>query len=231
MCITNRDFYDAKAKTYSIDDNEAIFRFKKAAEFTPLLKDDVVLDIGCKFGILRDDIKRHQKQIIYHGIDISKEVIKRIKNIGDDHFYVADITHGLPFNDKVFDVVFMLEVLEHVENPSLCLREIRRVLKPQGRLILSVPNPYCWEEILGNICNIPENEGHISAWTPQLMNTLSRFCGFKVEKRTGTFMRIPFTRRILRNKYMIIHTNFIFFARSFIYVLSSTNFDKPIEKF
>jgi SAM-dependent methyltransferase len=230
MHIKKQDFYDAKAKTYDIGDNEAIFRFKKAVEFAPLLKDDVVLDIGCKFGVLRDHIRKRQKRIIYHGIDISTEVIKRTENVGDDHFYVADITHGLPFDDKVFDMVFMLEVLEHVENPSLCLREIRRVLKPQGKLILSVPNPYCWEEIYGNICNKAENEGHIAGWTPQLMNTLSRFCGFKIKKRTGTFMRIPFSRRILRKSYMIVHTNFIFFARSFIYVLSRGAYDKPLEK-
>ena len=220
MHIKKRDFYEAKAKTYDISDHEAIFRFKKAVGFAPLSKDDVVLDIGCKLGVLRDHIRKRQNRISYHGIDISVEVMKRIENMGDDHFYVADITHGLPFNNKVFDVVFMLEVLEHVENPSLCLREIRRVLKPQGQLILSVPNPYCWEEIFGNVCNKPENEGHISGWTPQLMNTLSRFCGFKIKKRTGTFLRIPFTRRILRNKYMIVHTNFMFFARSFIYALS-----------
>ncbi len=220
MHINKRDFYETKAKTYSTTDHEAIFRFKKTVGVVPLLKNYVVLDIGCKFGILRDQIRKCQKQLIYYGIDISTEVLKGTENEVDDHFCVADIMDGLPFEDNMFDVVFMLEVLEHVENPSFCLREIRRVLKPQGQLILSVPNPYCWEEIFGNILNKPENEGHISGWTPQLMNTISNFCVFKIKKRVGSFMRIPFSRRISsQNRYMLVHSNFIFFARSFIYTL------------
>ena len=46
---------------------------------------------------------------------------------------------GLPFAAEVFDTVVSTEVLEHVPEPLLALREMRRVLKPAGRLVLSVP--------------------------------------------------------------------------------------------
>ena len=46
---------------------------------------------------------------------------------------------GLPFAAEVFDTVVSTEVLEHVPEPRLALREMRRVLKPAGRLILSAP--------------------------------------------------------------------------------------------
>ena len=45
----------------------------------------------------------------------------------------------LPFRDSVFDTVVCTEVLEHVPDPGLALREIRRVIKPSGSLILSTP--------------------------------------------------------------------------------------------
>jgi SAM-dependent methyltransferase len=46
----------------------------------------------------------------------------------------------LPFADTSFDTVFCSQVLEHVPEPWLCLSEFRRVLKPGGTLILSVPH-------------------------------------------------------------------------------------------
>lgn len=45
----------------------------------------------------------------------------------------------MPFRDGVFDTAMALEVLEHVKNPDACLAEIRRVLRPGGRLLLTVP--------------------------------------------------------------------------------------------
>lgn len=50
----------------------------------------------------------------------------------------ADITH-LPFLQSIADVVILTEVLEHMSDPSKVLQEIRRVLKPEGFLVLTIP--------------------------------------------------------------------------------------------
>jgi len=223
MTISKREFYEAKAATYPEVDAEAMFRYRRAIACASLYPGNVVLDIGCKFGVLRDLLREAQQSIEYYGIDISAETISRIADADDDHFRVADVMDGLPFPDHVFDRVFMLEVLEHVENPSHCLREIKRVLNPEGRLILSVPNPYCWNEVFANLLGKSENEGHISAWPPQLMSTLAHLSGFRVESRRGTYVRVPFSRRFLHNQYWLIHTSSLFLARSFIYTLSPTD--------
>jgi SAM-dependent methyltransferase len=52
---------------------------------------------------------------------------------------VADVCKLDAFEDGVFECVFMMEVLEHVKEPTQALAEVRRVLKPNGRLIMSVP--------------------------------------------------------------------------------------------
>ena len=219
VTISKREFYDAKAAMYPTLDTEAVFRFRRAIACASLFPGNTILDIGCKFGALRDLLRGSWQKFEYYGIDISAEVIRRISDADDDHFKAVDVMDGLPFPDLMFDRVFMLEVLEHVENPTQCLREIRRVLQSKGRLILSVPNPYCWNEWVANLLGIPDNEGHISTWTPQLMGTLAHLSGFEVEMRKGTYMRIPFSRRLLRDRYWIVGTNSLFLARSFIYVL------------
>ena len=52
---------------------------------------------------------------------------------------VADVCKLDVFKDELFECVFMMEVLEHVKEPRQALAEIRRVLKPHGRLVMSAP--------------------------------------------------------------------------------------------
>ena len=52
----------------------------------------------------------------------------------------VDLTRGLPYPDKSFDLVVLTEVIEHLENHRAALGEVARVLRPGGHLILTTPN-------------------------------------------------------------------------------------------
>lgn len=75
------------------------------------------------------------------GIDVEHDRVEaaRARNLPNAQFHPAE-DRELPFEDATFDGVFMNEVLEHVHDEQASLREVRRVLKPGGRLVLISPN-------------------------------------------------------------------------------------------
>lgn len=56
----------------------------------------------------------------------------------------VDANQPLPFEDGAFDLVWCSEVIEHLEDPARSLKELRRVTRANGQLILTTPNSYAW---------------------------------------------------------------------------------------
>ena len=93
-----------------------------------------VLDFGCGDGRSIDLFRKLLPQSKWTGVDIeaSPEVASRRRT--DGHFVSYD-GYELPFADRSFDLVYTKQVLEHVRKPELALREMARVLTPDGLLI------------------------------------------------------------------------------------------------
>tara|TARA_X000000950_G_scaffold264286_1_gene337397 strand:- start:1787 stop:2344 length:558 start_codon:yes stop_codon:yes gene_type:complete len=90
-----------------------------------------VLDVGCGIGSF---VKRNEN---YKGVDINKECVMFCKNAGlDVKEMELDV---LPFKNYMFDTIILDNVLEHIEDPDSIVREISRVLRPNGRIIVLVP--------------------------------------------------------------------------------------------
>lgn len=95
-----------------------------------------LLDVGCGFNHrLLSAVEPFVGEA--WGIDRKAPETKR----GRLNVVRAGLDAGLPFDDACFDVVTMLAVLEHLDQPHAVLREIVRVLRPGGRLLLTVPAP------------------------------------------------------------------------------------------
>jgi SAM-dependent methyltransferase len=100
-----------------------------------------VADIGCGTGELLRELSSAWPASDLVGVDFAASRLRTAAAAAPPVTLVdADLGAALPFADGAFDTVFCTEVLEHLKDPVRCLREMRRVLTPDGRLTLSVPN-------------------------------------------------------------------------------------------
>lgn len=96
----------------------------------------MILDTACGNGWLASLYGVGHEVV---AIDIADANLRRIEALGM-RAVKHDLEQPLPFEDAVFDTVVCSEILEHLFRPDLLLREVMRVLKPGGRVIVTVPN-------------------------------------------------------------------------------------------
>ncbi len=98
-----------------------------------------VLDLGCADGIFS---YKHKNVI---GLDILEERYVEFYKLSDGKFLIPLIRgnmHKLPFRKSSFDCVLINHTLEHTNRPNDVLKEVNRILKPKGKIIIGVPNSY-----------------------------------------------------------------------------------------
>jgi SAM-dependent methyltransferase len=143
------DHYDSFAENYSTDNESNLLNgyYERPAMID--LAGDVngrrVLDAGCGSGPLFAALRA--KGAIVTGFDSSPEMVKLARRrLGEDaELHVADLNQPLPFADGAFDDVVSSLVLHSLRDWTAPLAELRRVLKPGGRFILSVNHPIVYK--------------------------------------------------------------------------------------
>jgi len=135
-----------------------------------------VLDIGCGTGIYVDYLAK--KGFEATGVDFVKEFIDFAKKHYQGKFLAAD-AYKLPFKNKSFDTVIMFDVLEHIENEELFLKNIKKICKQ--RIILIVPRKTDKKlELLGLIFWHYIDNSHVRAFTRKKINTLLKKLRIKI---------------------------------------------------
>jgi 2-polyprenyl-3-methyl-5-hydroxy-6-metoxy-1,4-benzoquinol methylase len=97
-----------------------------------------VLDVGCGEGRFTRELASAGARVV--GVDVAEEPLRRARAQcpGLELWLIAE-GERWPFEDASFDAVWAGEVIEHVVDTARWLSEIRRVLRPQGSLLLSTP--------------------------------------------------------------------------------------------
>ncbi len=145
-------------------------RMKKTVEAADLKPNDKVLDLGCGEQDILNYIDVH---IEYTGID---------KYMGYNKY---DLEKGLPLGISInkFDVIFMNEFIEHIDNFKSLLIECKAHLKPNGRIIITTPS--------NNRILVAEDPTHIHCFRKTNIKYLADICHLKVDKITGTYINFP----------------------------------------
>ena len=117
--------------------------FVFVTERIPLFKQAVgtgkrVLDLGCRSGALTQHFLDGNEVV---GVDVDPEALAKAAALGIEPVE-ANVEEPLPFADASFDAVVAGELFEHLQFPDALVGEIRRILRPGGVLVGSVPNAY-----------------------------------------------------------------------------------------
>ncbi len=155
------------------------------------LRNKNILDIGCYDGTLLGQIKNKKNN--FYGVEASDYGVRECKKKGikTKSFFCDDKTR-LPFEDNFFDLVVCGEIIEHVYDTDFFLDNISKVLKMNGKLILSTPNIASLgrrimllmgiNPIIEVSPNKPESSGHIRYFTFETIQELLVERGFVIEK-------------------------------------------------
>lgn len=132
----------------------------------------LILDAGCGTG-LAEDVLSGLGDVI--GMDIAPEALWDRGTTSPESLCGASISSA-PFPDRTFDLVVALDVLEHIEDDATVMRELYRVCKPGGRLLLTVP-AYDWLHSAHD-----EALGHYRRYSTHRIGRLMREAGFRPVK-------------------------------------------------
>lgn len=127
-------------------------------------------------------------------LDISENAIKNLKKLGANA-QVGNITN-LPFQNNFFDLIVAIEVLEHIENDEKALKEIFRVLKPNGYFLFSVPlKPELYNEF-------DKAVGHYRRYKIQELQSQISNAGFLVVKYRCHSIYLKITESLARRAHL-----------------------------
>jgi SAM-dependent methyltransferase len=138
-----------------------------------------VLDLGCGDGVFTAELATAGARVI--GVDVAQAALDRGRaNYPGLEFRLVPFEGPLPLADNSFEVVWSSEVIEHVADTARWLSEVRRVLTPGGRLLITTPSHGRLRLLLGGIERFSEPLGdHLHLYTRRSLATLLGEFGFE----------------------------------------------------
>ena len=148
-----------------------------------------VLDLGCRAGGLTRHFLEGNEVV---GLDLDRAALAKAAALGIEAVE-GDVEEPLPFEDASFDAVVAGELLEHLRFPDALVAEARRVLRPGGVFVGSVPNAFRLQSRLRFLRGRqPEDDPtHLHLYSPQhVRELLAGFADVRIEFLGGRYRRL-----------------------------------------
>jgi SAM-dependent methyltransferase len=154
------------------------------------------LDIGCGTGEFTAALAQAGARPI--GVEVAEAALERARHRHPElDFRLVGIEGPLPFDDGSFELVWASEVIEHVTDTARWLSELRRVLAPAGRLLVTTPSHGRLRVALSGVERFSEPMGdHLHLYTRRSLETVLHEFGFG-EVQVRAVEGPPLLRRIL----------------------------------
>jgi ubiquinone/menaquinone biosynthesis C-methylase UbiE len=199
-----------------------------------------VLDIGCGKSETLLTVYKSKVRIEYHGIDLNqKDIIKTIDKIKTSepyYLYVHNVNAGLPFVDEYFDVVLMLDIIEHMptlKDGEKLLKEALRVADPEARIYLTTPNKDNADEGKEFVCKRSHDHEYtrkqiLNIFKKNKLEVIHEFCSWlsdknykKIVKKGDKFAKKLYEGRVGSNvaKLETVSNFYPEYAKELFYVL------------
>ena len=158
------------------------------------------IDVGCNDGLFTKELCKHFGRVV--GIDASSQHIERARRlVPEAEFHVAPVEEFSP-KSGLFNTVYMLNVLEHLDDPVAVLKRIKLWLSPGGYVIIQVPNASSLNRRIGQKMGLISNCYELSAHDIEIghkrfydLESLKRDitdAGLQVESTGAVFLK-PFS--------------------------------------
>ena len=143
-----------------------------------------ILDVGCGDGLFFDQLARFGR---VDGVEISREVVASPRHQANVFICPFDASFDPA---QRYDLVLMLDILEHLERPRQALERALGLLRPGGRVMITVP------AFRGLWTGHDELSGHRDRYTRRRFSALAERAGMRIE-RTGYFFQWLFAAKLL----------------------------------
>ena len=226
--------YDSLAEAYTAENETSLMNAYYERPATLALAGDVagrrVLDAGCGAGPLFAALR--ERGAVVSGFDASAGMLEQARRrLGADaDLRVADLAEPLPYPDNSFDDVVASLVLHYLRDWEPALAEVRRVLRPGGRLIVSVDHPFAINFLQHQTGPRPDyfaTEHRIEEWTLGGRTAKLSFWNRPLHAMTDAFTAagfrisviheakpVPAAREVFPDDFDILNTfpSFLFFV-------------------